>query len=78
MSNDEQFTRMADRIKHNADATFGGACVIVPPGDGKPIELLLLDATGDEAQFYATIMTRLQMAVSEIEARKRQGLAFGR
>ena len=78
MSNDEPFTKMAERIKHNADATFGGACVIIPPGDGKPVELLLLDAAGDEGQFWATILTRIQVAIAESEQKKRQSMGFGR
>ena len=69
---------MAERIKHNADSTFGGAVVIVPPGDNaKPIELLMLDAQGDEGQFWATILTRIQMAQAERDRLNTQARTFG-
>jgi hypothetical protein len=71
------FQVMAGRITHNADATFGGAVVIIPPGDGKPIELLMLDAQGDEGQFWATILTRIQVAISENDQKKQVSRTFG-
>jgi hypothetical protein len=77
MSNAEPFTKMAERITHNADATFGGAVVIVPPGDGKPVELLMLDAQGDEGQFWATILTRIQVAINENDQKKQVNRTFG-
>ncbi len=77
MSIADPFTKMAERIVHNEDAKFGGACVLVPPGGGKAVELLVLDAAEDEGQFWATIMTRIQMAITENDARKQQGRTFG-
>jgi len=77
--NSAPFTRMADRIAHNPDATFGGAVVIIPPGTvGEPIELLMLDAAGDEAQFWSTILTRIQMVIQKIGERERVASGFGR
>jgi len=39
-SNADYFRKMADRIDHNKDAGFGGACVFIPPqGMGEPIEI---------------------------------------
>lgn len=77
MSNDIPFTTMAERIKHNADAKFGGAVVLVPPNGVAPVELLLLDAHADEGQFWATILTRIQMAMQANEQRQQQNRAFG-
>ena len=73
----EPFTKMAERIQHNEDAHFGGACVLVPPGGGKALELLMLDAAEDEGQFWATILTRIQVAITENDVRKQQGRTFG-
>jgi hypothetical protein len=73
----EPFTKMAERVKHNADSTFGGAVVMVPPGDSKPIELLMLDAGADEGQFWATVLTRIQTAMAETDAKKRLGSSYG-
>jgi len=78
-SNAERFRKMAERIDHNADAGFGGACVIIPPGgQGDPIEVLLLDNAADPATFYSTVSTRLQLALDKIGDQKAQQAAFGR
>jgi hypothetical protein len=71
------FAAMAQRIDHNAQDVFGGACVIVPPGEGKPIELLMLDAQGDAGQFWATILTRIQMAMDDKNRQTQQARVFG-
>jgi hypothetical protein len=77
--NSEPFTKMADRVKHNADTKFGGAVVIVPPtGTADAIELLMLDAQGDQAQFWSTILTRIQVLMQGLEAKDRIARGFGR
>ena len=73
----DPFNLMAARIVHNADAHFGGACVLVPPGGGKALELLMLDAAEDEGQFWATILTRIQNAIHEADQKKMQARSFG-
>lgn len=69
------FRKMADAIDHNAEkSVFGGAAVIVPPGGhGVPVELLMLDGTADVAQFYSTLLTRLQIVVEGLKSQQRQG-----
>ena len=76
----QPFTKMAERIAHNTDSTFGGAVVIVPPGQsgGEPIELLMLDAQGDPAQFWSTILTRIQVQMSKLQDAERVAQSFGR
>lgn len=62
-------------------STFGGAAVIVPPAQGgEAVELLVLDAKGDPAQFWGTILTRVQMEVRQLEDKQRimQGFGGGR
>ena len=78
MSNADPFTKMAERIEHNEDAKFGGACVLVPPGGGKALELLMLDTAEDEGQFWGTILTRIQNAIQENDQKKLANQAFGR
>ncbi len=75
-SPDAAFTLMADRITHNAGAEFGGAAVIFPPGQGKPIELLML-GPGDAAQFLSTVMTRIQLLMKESDEEQRRLQGFG-
>jgi len=64
------FTSMAERIARNPQE-FGGACVIVPPGGGDPIEFMLIDTKGDVAQFYATVMTKVQVVLEGLKERQR-------
>lgn len=67
-SNSERFRKMAERIDHNTDSGFGGACVFVPPsGAGDPIEILMLDNAADPAQFYSTVATRIQITLERLQ-----------
>jgi hypothetical protein len=77
VDNSLPFQVMTQRIIHNADAKFGGACVLVPPGGGKALELLMLDAAEDEGQFWGTILTRIQNAIQDADQRKLQNRGFG-
>jgi hypothetical protein len=65
------FTEMARALVHNKGQGFGGAVVIVPPDNGgESIELLLLDSRGDPAQFWATVKSRLELRLREIDDRR--------
>jgi hypothetical protein len=78
-SYDAPFEAMKDRIVHNAGSTFGGAAVIVPPeGGGEPIELLMLDAKGDPAQFWGSIASRIQIVLANLQDQQRNQVGFGR
>lgn len=73
----ERFHQMGQRITHNADAAhFGGAAVIIPPGGGEPIEVLILDSQGDVAQFWGTIKGRIAMVLQNLDDQAKMG--FGR
>jgi hypothetical protein len=71
------FRRMATKIDNNIEISgigFGGAAVIVPPfapGPEKSVEILLLDASGDPAQFLSTVMSRIQIMLKEIDDKQR-------
>lgn len=68
----QRFSRMAQRLEHNLDSTFGGAFVIVPPsGAGEPMEALILDSAGDPAQFLMLLQAKIAHALKEIEDRER-------
>jgi len=78
MSKAAQFRTMADRIDHNQGSTFGGAAVIMPPDNGgDPVELLIIDAKADPAQFWGTILTRAQMEVQKLQDKSQIQQAFG-
>lgn len=75
------FSDMATRIGHNAGSEFGGAVVIVPPGDGPVIEMLLLNKVDDrtEAAFWSLLKARTDMVLADIQDRERQAASgFGR
>ncbi len=75
----KRFHAMADNIDHNGGSNFGGACVIIPPENGgEPIELLILDLKADPAQFWATIKTRIEIKLAELDELRRNNQAFGR
>lgn len=79
ISNAERFRQMATRIELNKDSGFGGACVIIAPGNtGEAIEILLLDHSADIAQFYSTVSTRIQRVVDEISNQNQLAGTFGR
>ena len=78
-SNSERFRKMAERIDHNKDAGFGGACVFVPPqGMGDPIEILILDTGSEAAQFYSTVATRIQLTLDKLQNQNQASSVFGR
>jgi hypothetical protein len=66
---------MADRLDHNADASFGGAFVIIPP-EGAVQDMLILDSSRNAAIFWSTLQTRAQIALQELQDAERQGGAF--
>lgn len=70
--------RMADHLDRNKDADFGGCAVIVPPSTNETIEVLILDSSGDAAQFLSTILTRIQTIQVEMAATAKRQAAFGR
>lgn len=70
--NADVFREMASRIERNASEDFGGAAVIIPP-DGEAVEVLLLDSKRDASQFWSTVKTRVELALSEIQERERSG-----
>lgn len=70
----QAFTDMAARIDLNAKEDFGGALVVIPPGeDAKPLTLLMLDNAGNQSAFLGTCLTMIQMAIQTIEDNQRAG-----
>lgn len=64
----DPFTKMAGRIDLNAEQGFGGAVIIVPPGeDAQPIELLILNNSGDPGLFLATVQTMIGIRLQELD-----------
>ena len=67
MTNPAQlFVDMADRINRTPEGEFAGAAVIVPPGGGDPITLLLVDPKQDIVQFFATVKSRVEIVTGAV------------
>ncbi len=78
-ANSAPFRQMADNIDHNKDATFGGACVIVPPANGGDvISTLILDTTGDAVLFWTSVQARATQMINELGAKQATQQAFPR
>ena len=75
----QRFRAMADAIEKNAEGSFGGCFVVVPPeGGGDPIETLILDSKQDLAQFWNAVITKCQIMLADVEQKQRAGQGFGR
>lgn len=65
------FEEVAARIRLNRDAKFGGAFLVIPPGDGEPFSLLLLNQ--EEAPiFWGALKGLVQVAEMLLEKAQRQ------
>jgi hypothetical protein len=73
----DRFRAMADAIDLNVGKPFGGAVVIIPPGDDVPIEMLILDSREDGLQFYSTIKTMAEVAYNNLLVKQQQNKVFG-
>jgi hypothetical protein len=68
------FDKMAAQLRLNKDAKFGGAFLLLPPGDGsEPIEQLMLNLE-EPSIFWASLQTIANMAVAALDSKQqRQG-----
>lgn len=70
---------MAEAIEKNAEGSFGGAFVVIPPdGAGDPLETLILDSKQDAAQFWNLLLTKCQIMLADIDQKQRTASTFGR
>ena len=70
---------MADAIERNAEGSFGGAFVVVPPPEaGDPLETLIIDTKQDPAQFWMLLKTKCDIELGALDAKQRQQSTFGR
>lgn len=67
----EPFSRMAAKIRHNAEDQFAGAFVIMPPS-GEPIEVLILEPNTNEAVIWGQIKARIEMKLADLDDLQRR------
>lgn len=63
----DRFRQMADRIEKNEGEPFGGAVLIIPPGEGMEVEMLNFDPTPDGAIFWAAVRSKADEAVHNLQ-----------
>lgn len=71
-----ELREMADRMELNANASFGGAFVIIPPAGGEVIKTLIIDSKQDPAQYWSIIKTKADMALMGLDEQQRNTRAF--
>lgn len=72
------FTDMAARIELNVDQGFGGAFVIVPPGEEPKVKvMLMLDNAESPAMFWSSLQTVCAFALQDIAKEEEQLGGFG-
>jgi hypothetical protein len=75
------FRKMAERLEKNEGEPFGGAAVIIPPGEFNEaiaVQMLSLDPAPDGALFWGQIRSKADEAVADLAQRARQQNAFRR
>jgi hypothetical protein len=73
----DRFRKMAESIDLNEGKPFGGAVVIIPPGDGPAIEILNIDSREDGLQFYSNIKTLADIEYNNLLKREQEKRVFG-
>lgn len=70
MKQSEPFTAMAERIERNPE--FGGAVVIVPPGQGEEaMQWLIVDDKADLLRFWLKLKTDIDAVIQRLDERAR-------
>jgi hypothetical protein len=75
MKQSEPFTAMAEKIERNPE--FGGAVVIVPPGQEDPVQWLIVDDKADLLRFWVKLKTDIDAMIQRIDERARMQTPFG-
>jgi hypothetical protein len=65
------FEEMATQIRLNKNAKFGGAFLIIPPGDGEPFSSLMLNQE-EQGVFWGALKSLVEMAMNALETLARQ------
>lgn len=69
------FEEMARQIRLNKDATFGGAFLVVPPGDGEPFSSLMLNQE-EQSIFWGAVKTLGEVALAALDPRNPANRGF--
>ncbi len=70
----EPFTKMAEMIENNL-SEFGGAFVVLPPGQGAVKGLML--SSPDPVQFWLLLQSQVNKALEEVKAAQTTNPMYG-
>lgn len=63
------FRAMADRLERGEPEEFGGAFLLVPPGDNPSVDGVSWHTAPNPVAFWATVQGQIEMAVEEFKGR---------
>lgn len=66
------FREMADRIDRATEEEFAGAMLLVPPGEGEPLAMLLVDPQQKAEIFWFAAKNRVDAEADAFVAEMRQ------
>jgi hypothetical protein len=66
---DQPFTEMAERIKRNQDE-FGGAFVIVLPGEHEPVVSMIVTPNPDAAVLLSNAMNQIDLLIKDLKVQE--------
>jgi hypothetical protein len=73
------FRQMADRIDRNPSEEFGGAFLVLPPGDaGDPVEGMSVAAKPSPVTFWSSVLGQIELAVETFKTNNEPGARGGR
>jgi hypothetical protein len=66
------FRAMAERIERQAEGDFAGAMLLVPPGEGEPLQVLLADPEQKPEHFWNIAKVRVDIALGNLVDEQRR------
>jgi len=66
------FEQMAAKIRLNKDSKFGGAFLVIPPGDGEPFSAIFLEQE-EQPIFWGAVKSLSEVAMATLDKINRQG-----
>ena len=72
------FRTMADRIAANGEAEFGGAFLVIPPGEYPPIDGMMVATNPSPVVFWSSVQGQVDVAVQVLTEQTAQPGMRGR
>ena len=66
------FREMAERLEANTGDTFGGAFLVVPPGDSVPVDGVFITTSPNPAVFWSSVGGQVSLAIEGMSDQGKQ------